>query len=106
MSFDDDLDLILEDSGDTLTAGEITVPCQFMDSDQVVGQSEDAPGQILNVTYVLVRASALPNLCTNAPVSVTSGDSGVTTPYAAAQLHLIQDGKTLQIILGAPGGDF
>lgn len=96
MTQDDDLDLMLADSEDTFTIGDVTVPCQLMGYDEVVGQSSQAAGQVSRVSNLLVKASAFPSIATKAACQV----NGIA--YSVAQHMLIQDGRVLQVFLGNP----
>lgn len=98
MSLDTDIDLILADGEDTFSDGTTTVSTMLMQGDEVQGQSLDAAGVIVGVSYVLLRASQFPSLSTGAAVKVNGAD------YTVAQKMRIQDGKVLQVYLGSSGG--
>lgn len=94
MTQDDDLDLMLADSDDTFTVGDVTTPCQLQEYDEVVGQSSGGAGQIAPIGNLIVRASAFPSIATNDPCLVN------TSNYRVAQHTRIQDGRALLIVLG------
>lgn len=96
MTQDDDIDLMLADSGDIFTAASVDQPCLFMQHDEVVGQTSEYAGQVMLMGYVQIRASAFPSLKNDDPIRVNGTD------YRAATVLVIQDGRMLQVTLGAP----
>jgi hypothetical protein len=101
MSQDTDIDLMLADCGDTFTAAGVTQPCLLTMHDEVVGGDTTYPGQVVGMGHALVRTSAFPDLATNDLVTVKAEGAANAVEYRAAQLGRIQDGRMMQVFLGA-----
>jgi hypothetical protein len=100
MDFDADIDFILDDCGDVFTAASVTQPCLITLQDEIVGADSQFPGQVMGMSYALVRTSAFPGLQTDDPVSVKRWNEDGFTDFRAALIQRIQDGRMLQVFLG------
>jgi hypothetical protein len=98
---DTDIDLILGECGDVFAAGVLTQPCLFTLQDEVVGTNDQFPGQVMAMSYALVRTSAFPDLKEQDVVSVKPYGAVSFTNYRAAKILRIQDGRVSQVFLGA-----
>jgi hypothetical protein len=100
MDFDVDIDLILDDCGDLFTAAGVTQPCMVTLQDEVAGAEGQFPGQVVAMSYALVRTSSFPDLQTDDPVSVRRFNEDDFTDFRAALIQRIQDGRMMQVFLG------
>ena len=89
-----DIDAMLSDSQSTFTAGSVTQPCIFLESDHAYPMGKVGSGHMLTIGHVLIKASAFPALKVGDAVMLNNNN------YVAKTVDLVQDGGMFDVMLG------